>query len=367
MIGGFLGAGKTTTIARLARRLVDRGHRVGLVTNDQAYQLVDTQFLRAEGFDVGEVAGACFCCKFNDLVETVGRLAAVERPEFIIAEPVGSCTDLVATVVEPLKHLYGRQYEIAPYVVLLKPEHGRKILSAEAGTGFSPKAAYLFLKQIEEADVVAINKIDKLSDAEQAELIELIQRRFPGKEVLRLSARRGDGFDRLLDVLNRPEPAKRITPEINYDTYAEGEAELGWLNCTIRITSASEQAAADFSLDGLLVDFAEGLREKLHQAGAETAHLKILATEGQDSAIVNLVSSRTPVELSKAAQVSVSRAELTLNARVATDPDQLAGLVRQETTTLARRHKLKATISDEQSFRPSRPVPTHRMRVATRD
>ena len=33
MIGGFLGAGKTTAIGRLAKRLTDEGRRVGLITN----------------------------------------------------------------------------------------------------------------------------------------------------------------------------------------------------------------------------------------------------------------------------------------------------------------------------------------------
>src|SRR6266446_1121461 len=131
MVGGFLGAGKTTTLARLARQYMSRGQRVGLVTNDQAQDLVDTNSLRAQGFPVEEVAGACFCCRFDDLVGQVGRLEQNERPDVILAEPVGSCTDLVATVVQPLRDLYGTRFQVAPYAVLFKPSHGRKILSGE--------------------------------------------------------------------------------------------------------------------------------------------------------------------------------------------------------------------------------------------
>src|SRR3954466_16020667 len=98
MVGGFLGAGKTTALARLARFYTSRGQKVGLVTNDQAAHLVDTTSLRSQGFAVEETAGACFCCRFDDLVDRVGRLEAQERPDVILAEPVGSCTDLVATV-----------------------------------------------------------------------------------------------------------------------------------------------------------------------------------------------------------------------------------------------------------------------------
>ena len=98
MVGGFLGAGKTTTLARLARHYMSQGLRVGLVTNDQAQDLVDTNSLRAQGFSVQEVPGACFCCKFDELVARAGELQEAERPDVILAEPVGSCTDLVATV-----------------------------------------------------------------------------------------------------------------------------------------------------------------------------------------------------------------------------------------------------------------------------
>src|SRR2546421_12851341 len=121
MMGGFLGAGKTTTLARLARFYTSRGQKVGLVTNDQAQDLVDTNSLRAQGFAVEEVPGACFCCRFDDLVGRVGALEAGERPDVILAEPVGSCTDLVATVVQPLEDLYGDRFTVAPYAVLFKP------------------------------------------------------------------------------------------------------------------------------------------------------------------------------------------------------------------------------------------------------
>src|SRR5947209_6866504 len=142
MIGGFLGAGKTTTLARLARFYTGRGQKVGIVTNDQAADLVDTTSLRSQGFPVEEVAGACFCCRFDDLVDRVGKLEAGDRPDVILAEPVGSCTDLVATVARPLEDLYSNRFEVAPYAVLFKPSHGLRILRGDrAPGGFSPKAA----------------------------------------------------------------------------------------------------------------------------------------------------------------------------------------------------------------------------------
>src|SRR3954453_13419265 len=105
MLGGFLGAGKTTTIARLARHYQSQGQKIGIVTNDQATDLVDTNSLRAPGFAVGEVPGAVSCCNFNNLTRTVERLEKSARPDIVLAEPVGSCPDLVATVARPLQQL----------------------------------------------------------------------------------------------------------------------------------------------------------------------------------------------------------------------------------------------------------------------
>src|SRR5437870_9473846 len=180
MVGGFLGAGKTTALGRLARFYMNRGQRVGLVTNDQAQDLVDTHSLREQGFSVEEVAGACFCCKFDDLLDKVGKLEADQRPHVILAEPVGSCTDLIATVVQPLKDLYGGRFRVAPYPVLFKPSHGLKILRNSSSSGFSPKAAYIFRKQLEEADAILINRIDELAEREVDELVVLLGEQYPG-------------------------------------------------------------------------------------------------------------------------------------------------------------------------------------------
>ena len=65
MIGGFLGAGKTTAILQLAQKLHSQGTRVGLITNDQSFGLVDTALLNSQGLPVEEITGGCFCCRFN--------------------------------------------------------------------------------------------------------------------------------------------------------------------------------------------------------------------------------------------------------------------------------------------------------------
>lgn len=357
MIGGFLGAGKTTTIARLARHFISQGQAVAVVTNDQAEGLVDTQILQAAGLSVGEVPGACFCCKFDDLVQTVSRLAQEVRPQVILAEPVGSCTDLVATVVEPLRRLYPGQYVLAPLVVLLKPEHAFKILRHQRG--FSPKAAYIFHKQLEEADVVAVNKIDKLSPQQVEELRQLIARQYPGKPVLAISARGGTGIPELIEHLQTSYQGPSRLMDVDYDLYAQGEAELGWLNCSFYLSSRYPEVE-DFSLDELAQQYLELLAEKLHDQG-EVCHVKIAAGHETDLAVANWTSNDSPRELSLASGVRVPEAHVTLNARVAVDPQELEHLARQCAEEVAGRWELVLDGFQSRSFRPARPVPTHRV------
>ena len=140
MIGGFLGAGKTTAVGKLAERLSAQGLRVGLITNDQGRNLVDTAMLRSQGFATEEIPGGCFCCRFNSLVDAATRLTGQSRPEVFIAEPVGSCTDLVATVTYPLRRLYGDSFTVAPVSVLVDPIRAERVFGLRQGGSFSKNA-----------------------------------------------------------------------------------------------------------------------------------------------------------------------------------------------------------------------------------
>lgn len=354
MVGGFLGAGKTTTLGRLAKYYASRGQQVGIVTNDQAADLVDTHTLRSQGLDVAEVAGACFCCRFDDLVSRVGDLEK-NRPSVILAEPVGSCTDLVATVVQPLKNLYGDKFTIAPYSVIFKPSHGLKILKNETGAGFSPKAAYIFRKQLEEADAILINRIDELDTEQRDELMQLVRENYAGVPIHPISAKTGEGFEAFSELLDQEGNFGQRILDIDYDIYAEGEAELGWLNSSMRLTATNS-----FSLDDLLLDVINTLHDSLRQANAEVAHLKAIGLWEGFFGVANLVSTATAPELSLPSNCQVKEADLIINARVAIDPEVLQDHVHNAMKKICADRRASSNHQQTQSFRPGRPVPTHR-------
>src|SRR4249920_3268177 len=188
MVGGFLGAGKTTAMLRLADHFTGQGRKVGLITNDQSHGLVDTSMVAAQGYPVQEITGGCFCCRFNSLTDAADRLTRDARPDVFLAEPVGSCTDLRATVQYPLRRLYGDDYRVAPLSVLVDPMRAARILGLESGRSFSPKVLYVYEKQLEEADIIVINKSDLLSAGQREALERALSARFPQAKIVVVSA-----------------------------------------------------------------------------------------------------------------------------------------------------------------------------------
>ncbi|QDV25388.1 CobW-like GTP-binding protein [Aureliella helgolandensis] len=355
MVGGFLGAGKTTLIAKLAQKFQAEGKHVCVVTNDQAAGLVDTELLRSQGLEVNEVAGSCFCCNFNGLTDAMDEFDRRQRPDVILAEPVGSCTDLIATIAMPMMERLGGRFVHSPYAVLLKPSHGLRILSGQSG-GFSPKAEYIFRKQLEEAEIVLLNRIDELSAEEVQRLTTYIHEQYPGREVIGISARTGENVDAVFTSLHRIASPRDTTMEVDYDVYAAGEAELGWLNCTCTLGGKRPIA-----LDAVATDLVEQLRTQLLALNAEPAHLKVLCSSDGNTSVANLVSSDSSTFLSVSSDSQATEVKVLVNARVCLTPEALTLAVRTAIQTIADQFEATADISQLESFRPGRPVPTHRI------
>ena len=362
LLGGFLGAGKTTLIGELARRYVAAGKRVGIITNDQADNLVDTQNLRTQGFDVGEVAGACFCCSFDDLVSTADLLSKDDAPDILLAEPVGSCTDLVATVILPLQQLLGERFELAPFGVLLKPSHGRRILAGTASSarsGFSPQAEYIFRKQLEEADYLMIGRLDQLSEQEVDDLRSRLQSLAEDVPVVAVSPRCGEGVDEVMEQIESSLIAGRRLLDIDYDIYAVGEAELGWVNLTAMLTPENGLTDLDAVAQGLVKAIA---REIVETHDGQIAHLKVSVLGGETQAVASVISNESEVDVGlKAGRKAEGKLQVMVNARVAMDPEILEIECRRQVRQLAPQFGLAIGSITAHALRPGRPTPTHRV------
>jgi Ni2+-binding GTPase involved in maturation of urease and hydrogenase len=360
MIGGFLGAGKTTAILKLAEHLDARGRRVGLITNDQSVGLVDTTMLASHGFPVEEITGGCFCCRFNSLVDAAARLAEEAKPEVFIAEPVGSCTDLRASVSYPLRQMYGQSYSIAPLSVLVDPVRALRVLAVEPGRSFTSKVLYVYRKQLEEAAIIVINKCDTVSPERIAALRAALAAEYPKARLFEVSARTGRGLEAWFDAIVDAPLVADADLDIDYQIYGEGEALLGWLNATVRLDGAS------FDGNAWLQDLASRVQSGLDAHGVEIAHLKMTLSpgdEGGDLAVLNQVRSEQRAELSHQLIDEVEGGALIVNLRAEGDPDLLSTVVARALADTAAAHAVTHRVEHEEHFRPGQPNPTHRLVV----
>ncbi|MBI3876046.1 MAG: cobalamin biosynthesis protein P47K [Verrucomicrobia bacterium] len=360
MIGGFLGAGKTTAVLKLAEWLRARKLRAGLISNDQGTGLVDTAMFAAGEFPVQEIPGGCFCCRFNSLVEAAKKLTRASRPDVFIAEPVGSCTDLVATVSYPLRQLYGENFAIAPLSVLVDPVRAARVLGLETGGQFSEKVIYIYRKQLEEADVIVVNKTDLRTAAQIRALRQALLKKFPKAEIFEVSARRGDGLDEWFKHITSVEQKARGVMDVDYEIYADGEARLGWLNSTARFTARNE-----FDANAFLQNLSAEMQRRLGKMGAEIAHLKMTFDANSpfgELAAVNLVRNDFVPEMSLTIPDAVTGGELTVNLRAEGEPSDLRKALEESVAkTAAAVPGLKVKWLNIEAFKPGKPQPTHRV------
>ncbi|HWQ55662.1 MAG TPA: GTP-binding protein [Bryobacteraceae bacterium] len=338
LVGGFLGAGKTRLLLAAGAVLRARGMRAAFLINDQGGELVDTRFAEASGFATGEVTGGCFCCRFSDFMSAAERLAAAQ-PDVIFAEPVGSCADISATILQPLKARYGQRFQLAPFTVLVDPARAHQLLSDDA----DPDTAYLFRNQLLEADLVVFTKGDLHGEPPQV----------PGIPSRQLSAATGEGVHAWLDeVLDGGIRAGSRLLSIDYARYARAEASLGWLNwrAEVRLTRPLTPAA----VVGPLLD---GIGRALITAGAQIEHLKVFGQAATGYIKASLCANREEPIAEGAFDASPARAhELVVNLRAAASPELLLDVMNEAAAAIPGR----TLVMHRQAFRPAAPSPQHR-------
>jgi G3E family GTPase len=359
--GGFLGSGKTTALAALARQLIRRRMKVGIITNDQSENLVDTvivrQMLSDLGVPVEEVVAGCFCCKFDELINQMEKILD-HHPDVLMGEPVGSCTDFVAAVANPIKIHYQDAFRFAPFSTLVDPDRVCSLLLGERPTHLPEDVSYLFRKQLEEADLVVLNKTDLLHSDEADRLRSVIAERCPGKEILSVSAKTGVNMDAWLDLLLSGRPgAGTVLSQIDYDRYAHAEAVLGWLNSAVRVTAEGSLDAGKFLL-ALLAD----LRQSFRVQNAEIGHVKCALTGGGRTVWANLTHLDAEPVISDLQFGTLPKGTLIINARVHMQPEVLEAVVRNSVAAVCRRFQTNCEIDDLQCFSPAYPNPPYLVR-----
>ena len=355
LLGGFLGSGKTTLMVELGKLLSERGSRVGVITNDQGDMLVDTDFASAAGLAAGEVQNGCFCCNFSTFVQNIDGIIGEASPDYIIAEPVGSCTDLVPTVLTPLALYHDGLVDLAAYLVLADaPRLAGEYAELSLTTPITPREV-LLSHQIAEAGQLVLSKTDAVSKEELGRARDLLSRLNANAKVLECSARTGTGMSAIADLATSNETVVLPPPiDIDYEVYAAAEAEMGWYNGHIELASVDP---AGFDPEAVILSLAMELSSDI---GADLIHGKLVITTDTGSIKVSVVSGVLQADVAREGNEPAPKAAMTINLRATREPVELAEIVTKLVDRLVD-DGLVVENRNQQSLVPGAPVPEHRI------
>ncbi len=157
MVCGFLGAGKTTFVVE---RIKNSRGRTAVLVNEFGALGIDGTLIRSEGgLDVVELPGGCICCSQKEgLGKSVRSIAETIGPDLLLIEPSG-----VAEASEVIKTLTD---EALAGVIRL--DAVITVIDASTFFDFSQPEAFgaFFLDQVQNADLIVVNKTDIVSPAE---------------------------------------------------------------------------------------------------------------------------------------------------------------------------------------------------------
>lgn len=349
LTGGFLGSGKTTAIVNACKSLISRNKRVAVITNDQGNQQVDSAFVRAMGVMVREVGNGCFCCQYDELENHLQQLESSEHPDLIFAESVGSCTDLIATIVKPL---YRRRPDLEIVVSVFVDASFLNALMEGNALFEDESIRYIYKKQLEEADVLVINKTDLITAVQLSNVYQVLRDEYPGKKILHQNS-----LKEVSSWITTLEKFKELIPryslDIDYNIYAEGESKLAWLDKSIVIQSPHGNGAF------IAREIIRSIFNSMQSCQYKIGHLKFFLEGENWNEKISFTATSTSGEV-RIGHDEIFQFKMLINARVQAEPTQLKKLV-DEVIDLIKEINACSIVSEKESvFKPGYPKPVHR-------
>ncbi|MCP8307047.1 MAG: hypothetical protein H3Z49_08140 [archaeon] len=332
LIGGFYGTGKTTTIIQMGKKLSGEGKRVAVITNDKGVINVDGEVIKSLGFEAEDITGGCICFYLDRVSEVVDTITKKFIPDIMFIEPVAYF--LPSKLYEDLGRELGEKLEVAPITILID---GPQLLHySQHGT----ELPYIESRQIEDAEVVVINKIDLVPPDKIPFIEKMVREINPRARLMTMSAKTGMGLNELLDVVlhGRHEVFPTVTMTV-VKSFARSVTEIGWRGEQYTITS--ERALSESDVKNFLRDLLRGIGEKVIGAGGEVNHIK--AFIGNEGFFLKASLVRLGQEVDFVGDIkSLSSGRIVINAIGRGLPDDfLYNLIIKTLQEVAPRYKVK--------------------------
>jgi G3E family GTPase len=207
VLSGFLGAGKTTLLNHiLANR---EGLRVAVIVNDMSEVNIDAALVQQGAASAGaalsrtdeklvEMSNGCICCTLReDLLIEVKRLAAEGRFDYLLIESTGIGEPLPVAATFDFTDEEGESLsDVAKIDTMVTVVDAHNLLAdfssfdllaqrgEVAGDDDNRTLAALLTEQIEFADVVVVNKIDKVDAARRDEVTAVVKALNPVAQII---------------------------------------------------------------------------------------------------------------------------------------------------------------------------------------
>ena len=168
ILSGFLGSGKTTLLKRLLKNEHKLGRKVAVMMNELGTVSIDSEAVD-EDVALKELLGGCICCTIQDKLEgQMQGLLMEEKPEVIYIETTGAAhpIEVLDSVLSPL---FAEKLNVKGIITTVD---GSRWLERKS---MSPQLQQLLLEQVRHADFIIINKMDELTDSQQASITYEIQ------------------------------------------------------------------------------------------------------------------------------------------------------------------------------------------------
>lgn len=301
IIGGFLGSGKTTTIRKLIEYLGAQGQRIAIIVNEIGEIGIDGDTISEGGVETREITNGCVCCTLRISMEyTIKNLITSYRPDTIIIEPTGIA--FPRQIKSNIESMGIPDMRFTPIVNLVDPCH----LGSDAGD-----LQNFVRNQIEDAEVLGINKVDLIGQEKLLETCLLLRKVNPKARIVHFSARQGgEALDKLFCLIGRNSQNKIISE-------ARNSIEMSGVSAystEFEIISQEIPLETTVSVSGQILD---GIRNRITELNPEfTGHIKLSFTHNEDFVKGSVTSAYEKPEIEILKKESNSRSRIKILSAV---------------------------------------------------